>query len=286
MNLSLKREVEQLIAAQNRAGEFLAQSAARLPADLQPPLQENLPRAIGPYQILDKIAEGGMGIVYLAQSDPHLRRKVALKVIKPGLDTRQVIARFEAERQVLALMDHPHIARVLDGGTTDSGRPYFVMELVRGEPLTVYCKRHEVTLRERLRLFIDACRAVQHAHQRGVIHRDIKPSNILVTVQDGGPVIKVIDFGISKALGQSLAGQLSSTSPNQLLGTPLYMSPEQAVQSIAEVDTRSDIYSLGVVLYELLTGTTPLEEQTIRSHRMWTSRCSSGRSNHLRPACG
>src|SRR4029077_2581028 len=190
-----------------------------------------------------------------------VRRRVALKVIKPGMDSRQVIARFEAERQALALMDHPNIARVFDAGTTDSGRPYFVMELVRGVAITDYCDQHRLTTRERLQLFLSVCQAVEHAHQKGIIHRDIKPSNVLVTLQDGTPLVKVIDFGIAKALGQQLTDKTLCTGFAQMIGTPLYMSPEQAALSGLDVDTRSDIYSLGVLLYELLTGTTPFDKE-------------------------
>ena len=194
-----------------------------------------------------------------------MRRKVALKIIKPGMDTQQVIARFEAERQALAMMDHPNIAKVLDGGTTESGRPYFVMELVRGMPITEYCDREQLSIRERLELFVLVCRAVQHAHQKGIIHRDLKPSNILVTLHDGVPVPKVIDFGVAKATGQSLTDKTLYTAFAQLVGTPLYMSPEQVELSGLDIDTRSDIYSLGVLLYELLTGTTPFDAETLQA---------------------
>ena len=188
-----------------------------------------------------------------------------LKVIKPGMDTRQVIARFEAERQALALMDHPNISRVLDAGATESGRPYFVMELVRGIPLSEFCDQNRLTVGERLELFITVCHAVQHAHQKGIIHRDIKPNNVLVTLHDGTPVAKVIDFGVAKATGQQLTEKTLFTSFAQMIGTPLYMSPEQAEMSGLDVDTRSDIYSLGVLLYELLTGTTPFDQERMRT---------------------
>jgi serine/threonine protein kinase len=219
---------------------------------------------IGPYRLMEQIGEGGFGLVFVAEQQEPVKRKVALKVIKPGMDTRQVIARFEAERQALALMDHPNIARVLDAGATDSGRPYFVMELVRGIPITDYCDQNQLTTRERLELFITVCQAIQHAHQKGIIHRDIKPSNVLVTSHDGKPVPKVIDFGVAKAINQHLTERTLYTNFAQLLGTPLYMSPEQAEMSGLDIDTRSDVYSLGVLLYELLTGTTPMEKKRIR----------------------
>src|SRR5262249_30441325 len=193
-----------------------------------------------------------------------VRRKVALKVLKPGMDTRQVVARFEAERQALALMDHPHIAQVFDGGETASGRPYFVMELVKGAPITEFCDQNCLPVRERLALFVSVCQAVQHAHQKGIIHRDLKPSNVLVTVHDTTPVVKVIDFGVAKALGQELTDKTLFTCFAQMVGTPLYMSPEQAGQSGLDIDTRSDIYSLGVLLYELLTGTTPFDKARLK----------------------
>jgi eukaryotic-like serine/threonine-protein kinase len=193
-----------------------------------------------------------------------VRRKVALKVLKPGMDSRQVVARFEAERQALALVDHPHIAKVFDGGQTASGRPYFVMELVKGVPITDFCDHNRLTVRQRLELFIPVCSAVQHAHQKGIIHRDLKPSNVLVTAHDATPVVKVIDFGVAKALGQELTDKTLFTGCAQMVGTPLYMNPEQAGQSGLDIDTRSDIYSLGVLLYELLTGTTPFDRERFR----------------------
>jgi serine/threonine-protein kinase len=239
----------------------------RFPAGL-PPTSEHLDErhgtTIGPYKLMEQIGEGGMGLVFVAEQQQPLRRKVALKVIKPGMDTRQVIARFEAERQALALMDHPNIARVLDGGETASGRPYFVMELVKGVPITEYCDDNQLTPRQRLELFGSVCQAVQHAHQKGIIHRDIKPSNVLVTSHDGVPVVKVIDFGIAKAIGQQLTEKTVYTQFAQMVGTPLYMSPEQAGQSSLDIDTRTDIYSLGVLLYELLTGTTPFTKERLQ----------------------
>jgi serine/threonine protein kinase/tetratricopeptide (TPR) repeat protein len=219
---------------------------------------------IGPYKLVQRIGEGGMGAVYLAEQELPVHRHVALKIIKPGMDSEQVIARFEAERQALAMMDHPNIARVFDAGTTDSGRPYFVMELVRGAPLLQYCDDSQLTPRERLELFVPICQAIQHAHQKGVIHRDIKPSNVLVALYDGKPAPKVIDFGIAKATDQRLTEYTMYTQDGSIVGTLEYMSPEQAELSAQGVDTRSDIYSLGVLLYELLTGSTPLERERLR----------------------
>lgn len=219
---------------------------------------------IGPYRILQRIGEGGFGYVYEAEQEHPVRRRVALKVIKLGMDTGQVIARFEAERQALAMMDHPHIARVLDAGATDEGRPYFVMELVRGEPISTYCDRHTLSIIERLNLFDQVCLAVQHAHTKGIIHRDIKPSNVLVSTQDELPFAKVIDFGIAKATSSRLTDKTLFTEMHQMIGTPLYMSPEQAEGS-PDIDTRTDIYALGVLLYELLTGTTPVEAGTLKA---------------------
>ncbi|HEV8001919.1 MAG TPA: serine/threonine-protein kinase, partial [Planctomycetaceae bacterium] len=218
---------------------------------------------IGSYKLIEQIGGGGFGLVFVAEQQKPVRRRVALKVIKPGMDTHEVITRFEAERQALALMDHPNIARVLDAGTTDSGRPYFVMELVHGIPITEYCDRNRLTPGERLELFVLVCRAIQHAHQKGIIHRDIKPSNVLVTLHDGIPVVKVIDFGVAKALHQPLTDKTIYTRFAQIIGTPLYMSPEQAEMSGLDIDTRSDIYSLGVLLYELLTGTTPFDRKRL-----------------------
>ncbi|MGH7671003.1 MAG: tetratricopeptide repeat protein [Gemmatimonadaceae bacterium] len=221
------------------------------------------PDRVGPYRVLQLLAQGGMGVVYVAEQTEPVRRRVALKVIKAGMDTREVVARFDAERQALAVMDHPNIAKVLDGGVTADGRPYFVMELVKGVPITEYCDTHKLSTRERLALFVAVCHAVQHAHQKGVIHRDLKPSNVLVMLQDGKPVPKVIDFGIAKALSQSLTERTLVTQTGQAVGTPAYMSPEQADASALDVDTRTDIYSMGVMLFELLVGRLPLDPTEI-----------------------
>ena len=227
-----------------------------------------------------------MGVVYMAEQREPVRRKVALKIIKPGMDSRQVIARFEAERQTLAVMDHPNVAHVLDAGATDSGRPYFVMELVHGVPITEFCDQNGLTTRERLELFVQVCQAVQHAHQKGIIHRDLKPSNVLVTLRDGVPVPKIIDFGIAKATDQQLTDKTVFTGFGQMVGTPLYMSPEQAELNCLDVDTRSDIYSLGVLLYELLTGPRRLKK-TRCARPVWT-RCgeSFAKSSHRVPVRG
>jgi serine/threonine protein kinase len=261
----LRQRVEGLLQAQNDAGSFLQSPAAAAysPTIAERPLTEAPGTVIGPYKLLEQIGEGGFGVVFMAEQTAPVKRKVALKVIKPGMDTRQVIARFEAERQALALMDHPNIAKVLDAGATETGRPYFVMELVRGVPITDYCDQHQLAPRERLALFLDVCHAVQHAHQKGIIHRDIKPSNVLVTLHDDKPVVKVIDFGVAKATSGQLTDKTLFTGFAQLIGTPLYMSPEQAALSGIDVDTRSDIYSLGVLLYELLTGTTPFDKSRL-----------------------
>ncbi len=257
--------VRRLLRAHDESPSFLESPPRGIAATIDHPPLELPGTQIGPYKLLEQIGEGGMGIVYVASQKEPLRRKVALKVIKPGMDTREVVARFEAERQALALMDHPNIAKVFDAGATDAGRPYFVMELVQGTPITEYCDRQQLSTRERLALFVTLCHGVQHAHQKGVIHRDLKPSNLLVEVHDVRPVPKIIDFGIAKAVGQQLSEQSLHTALDQMVGTPIYMSPEQAGQSAVDVDTRSDIYSLGVVLYELLTGSTPFEKDTLRT---------------------
>jgi WD40 repeat protein/serine/threonine protein kinase len=263
---AVRAEAEALLAASAQAGPFLESpvSAAPLVPTVDEPLPERPGTVIGPYKLMEQIGEGGMGLVFVAEQQHPVRRKVALKVIKPGQDTKEVIARFEAERQALALMDHPNIARVLDAGATASGQPYFVMELVKGTPITQFCDDHRLTPRQRLELFLSVCQAVQHAHQKGIIHRDVKPSNVLVSSHDGTPVVKVIDFGVAKAVGQQLTEKTLYTGFAQMIGTPLYMSPEQAGLSDLDVDTRTDLYALGVLLYELLTGTTPFEGARLR----------------------
>ena len=256
----LRQQVEALLDASQQAGGFLAK-----PIKLQPPdlVTEGPGTVIGRYKLLQQIGEGGCGVVYMAEQEEPIRRRVAVKVIKLGMDTKQVIARFEAERQALALMDHPNIAKVLDAGATEAGRPYFVMELVRGIRITDYCDQNNLSTEQRLDLFIQVCHAIQHAHQKGIIHRDIKPSNILVTMNDGVPVPKVIDFGIAKATEQRLTDKTLFTAFEQFIGTPAYMSPEQAEMTSLDIDTRSDIYALGVLLYELLTGQTPFNAKEL-----------------------
>jgi serine/threonine protein kinase len=263
---ALLERLQGLLRAHDRAGRFLGQAGPGTAGEAATlaSLTERAGDRIGRYKLLQQIGEGGCGVVYMAEQEEPVRRRVALKVIKPGMDTRNVIARFEAERQALALMDHPNIARVFDAGATESGRPYFVMELVRGVKITEYCDEKHLSTRERLDLFIKVCQAVQHAHQKGIIHRDLKPSNILVTVNDGVPVPKVIDFGIAKATtDQQLTDKTLFTAFDRFIGTPAYMSPEQAEVTSVDIDTRSDIYSLGVLLYELLTGTTPFDARLL-----------------------
>src|SRR5262245_48253640 len=252
----LRREVTALLRASGVADRWLRETDCESN-------REGPGTVIGRYKLREKVGEGGCGVVYVAEQEQPVRRRVALKIIKLGMDTRAVVARFEAERQALAMMDHPNIAKVLDAGATDLGRPYFVMELVRGIKITEYCDQHKASTPERLELFIKVCQAVQHAHQKGIIHRDLKPSNILVTLHDGVPVPKVIDFGIAKATEGRLTDATVYTQLHQFIGTPAYMSPEQAEMSGLDIDTRTDIYSLGVLLYELLTGVTPFDAQTL-----------------------
>src|ERR1022692_1154434 len=266
----LRQRIEALLEAQEQAGDFLKAPLAGVSSKTlvittnMIPATEKPGDKIGRYKLREQIGEGGCGVVYVADQEEPVRRRVALKVIKLGMDTKQVVARFEAERQALALMDHPNIAKVLDAGATDTGRPYFVMELVRGIKITDYCDKNNLSTGERLKLFIQVCSAIQHAHQKGIIHRDIKPSNILVTLHDGVPVPKVIDFGIAKATtGQRLTDMTVYTAFEQFIGTPAYMSPEQAEMSGLDIDTRSDIYSLGVLLYELVTSKTPFDAQRL-----------------------
>jgi serine/threonine protein kinase len=260
---------EALLAAADAPDSLLDRPPGGAPgATLDLPIPESPGAVIGPYKLLEQIGEGGMGTVWMAQQQEPVRRLVAVKLIKAGMDSRQVIARFEAERQALALMDHPNIAKVLDAGTSSSGRPYFVMDMVRGVSITRYCDEHHLTPQQRLELFVPVCQAVQHAHQKGVIHRDLKPSNVLVAPCDGKPVPKVIDFGVAKAAGQSLTDKTLVTGLGAIVGTLEYMSPEQAGLNQLDIDTRSDIYSLGVLLYELLTGSTPLDRRRLKTAGM------------------
>jgi serine/threonine protein kinase/tetratricopeptide (TPR) repeat protein len=259
----LQARVSELLDAHRAAGNFLRGGSGETNAF--EPIAERPGTAIGPYKLLQQIGEGGMGVVFMAEQTEPIQRTLALKIIKPGMDTRQVIARFEAERQAVAMMDHPNIAKVLDAGTTDSGRPYFVMELVKGVPITKYCDEKHLPLRARLELFVHVCQAVQHAHQKGIIHRDIKPNNVLVAEYDHHAIPKVIDFGVAKATAQKLTERTMFTEFGQVLGTMEYMSPEQSKFNQLDIDTRSDIYSLGVLLYELLAGSTPFEGKRLRA---------------------
>lgn len=260
-DLPLRQKVEDLLRAHDAPASFLPKEPASTSiSNRTAQIIEKEGDSVGPYKLIEKIGEGGFGVVYVAEQSEPIRRRVAVKIIKLGMDTRQVVARFEAERQALALMDHPNIAKVLDAGAMASGRPYFVMELVEGVKITEFCDNAKLPVRQRLDLFIEVCEAVQHAHQKGIIHRDLKPSNILVTLHGGNPVPKVIDFGIAKATQGQLTDKTVFTGFEQFIGTPAYVSPEQAEGSGVDIDTRSDIYSLGVLLYELLTGKTPFDQ--------------------------
>src|SRR5712691_7934833 len=285
----LRQRLESLLAAHDQPGELLATPTPGLKAtiklDLDDAPDEAVGQTLGRYKLLERVGEGGCGVVYVAEQTEPVRRRVALKVIKLGMDTKQVVARFEAERQALAMMDHPNIAKVLDAGTTDTGRPFFAMELVRGIRITDYCDQNHLSTRDRLDLFIKVCHAIQHAHQKGIIHRDIKPSNILVTLHDGVAVPKVIDFGIAKATTyQRLTDKTLFTALEQFIGTPAYMSPEQAEMSGLDIDTRSDIYSLGVLLYELLTGQTPFDTKELMASGLDAMRKTIRDKEPVRPS--
>ena len=266
-NPAQRAKVEALLADHFRQDSFMKEPAvdASAPTAPAPPPAEVPAQMLGRYKLLEKIGEGGFGEVWMAEQRESVKRRVALKIIKLGMDSRQIVARFEAERQALAMMDHPHIAKIFDADVTGTGRPYFVMELVRGIKITECCDQNQLPTKDRLGLFIKVCQAIQHAHQKGIIHRDIKPSNVMVTLHDGVPVPKVIDFGIAKATQAELTEKTIFTQYGQFIGTPAYMSPEQAEMSGLDIDTRSDIYSLGVLLYELLVGRPPLDTKELLS---------------------
>ena len=260
----LRAAVDRLLAAHADPVSILKSQAAPQPStELHNPQPDMGTVLAGRYTLLEEIGEGGMGTVWMARQTEPVKRMVAVKLIKPGMDSKAVLARFEAERQALALMDHPNIARVLDAGLASDGRPFFVMDLVKGVPITQFCDARKLSPRERLELFVPVCQAIQHAHQKGIIHRDIKPNNVLVALYDDRPVPKVIDFGVAKATGQPLTEQSVHTGFGTVVGTPEYMSPEQATFNNLDIDTRSDLYSLGVLLYELLTGTTPVDKKSL-----------------------
>jgi serine/threonine protein kinase len=282
----LRRRLDTLLAAHDEPDESPPAPAGKATVKLSLPNipDEAVGQTLGRYKLMERIGEGGCGVVYVAEQTQPVRRRVALKVIKLGMDTKQVVARFEAERQALAMMDHPNIAKVLDAGSTETGRPYFVMELVRGIRITDYCDQNQLSTRERLDLFIKICQAIQHAHQKGIIHRDIKPSNILVTLHDGVPVPKVIDFGIAKATEGRLTDATVYTQLHQFIGTPAYMSPEQAEMSGLDIDTRGDIYSLGVLLYELLAGSTPFDARELMSQGIDQMRKTIREKEPVRPS--